>query len=205
MSVNYAWPFNTWSDLNYCVKIWTICKQPALVCHCPQLPCVRWLEYSLCSKFLSRRRCVIAVVLHCWSHQLITYWVHELNPWLKANLHSVSFLNQTNTHAHFCNVVTLVWGLLRFIPMKVSLIYMYIPVPLSFCIFLETLSFFFLLPVSVLFCRFTIPHPSSLVELMTKILWLILFVFQTLPLYIRQSQSFVICIEPLLFQWYYVC
>ena len=53
--------------------ICTVCEQPALVCHGPQLPCVRCLRSSIDNTVLyhlwflglpSRQRCALAVALH---------------------------------------------------------------------------------------------------------------------------------------------
>ena len=77
MSIDYSWPLPEATSTTVCKFVLSISSLPLSVmvrgCHA----CVNLS--SLRSEFLSRRHRVMAVVLHCSSHRLITYWVHELD------------------------------------------------------------------------------------------------------------------------------
>ena len=94
--------------------ICTVCEQPALVCHGPQLPCVlTWVVFAprasftptLCSG--SSLHCTDASlpedVRSSWNIQIRSFKIYGI--WLRTDIHTNS-----------ANAVTLVWGSLRLAP-----------------------------------------------------------------------------------------
>ena len=101
---DYAWPSYPDSKRTQllCVTC-TICELPVVVCHGPQLPCMR---YSLWG--FSCRRCALTVALHRLSIRGCFVFVKYLNA-----LGHKQTNKQASIHTHVHNAVMLVWGSLR--------------------------------------------------------------------------------------------
>ena len=109
--------------LQMCVNF-TVCEQPALVCHGPQLPCVCWVVFA---SRPSHRRCILASLMrqrpgHNRMHET-TFDLHEIFKCAYLNLRYMAASIRTTS----ANAVTLVWGSLRLAPIIPRVLFTQVP------------------------------------------------------------------------------
>ena len=98
--------------------IFTVCEQPALVCHGPQLPCVLKLKSSSFLGLPSRQRCALVVAFTAPTHAYLrTFGLHEIFKFAHLKF-MVYGRGQTDIHTTSANAVTLVWGSLGLAPTR---------------------------------------------------------------------------------------